>query len=190
MAKTLIATCYFLGAVALQSAAYAHEVAGQPSHVPSEDPNTPPSVQIETEIRQYHVTFIAFPAFPEPDETGTVNLYASRIDTGQPFIGEVTFKMRGDSLFSVREETIGTQQIHGDHFSQDFVFEKAGNYVIRAEFEADGESYSVELPLTIGTPSSLGTIGVVIALLVIGLVSVNLVQRRRMQHIQTATSST
>lgn len=185
MAKELIAACCFLSAVALQSAAWAHDVAGQPSHVLSEDPDTPPSMQMETRIGQYDVTFIAFPAFLKPGETGTVNLYASRIDNGQPFIGAVTFKTREDGLFSSSEEVIGTQQIHGDHYSQDFVFGEDGDYIIRAEFEAGGEPYTVDLPLTIGTPSSLGTIGVVISAILIALVTVNLVQRRRLQHVRT-----
>ena len=186
MAKALIAACCFLAVVALQSTAYAHEVAGQPSHVLSEDPDAPPSVQMQTRIGQFDVTITAFPAFLKPDERGTVNLYASRIDNGQPYAGEVTFKVRDDSLFSNWEQTIGTQQIHDDHFSQDFVFKDEGDYIIRAEFEADGEPYSVDLPLTIGTPLSFGTIGIVGGAILIALVTVNLVQRRRLQHVQTA----
>ena len=186
MAKALIATCCFLFVVALQSTACAHDVAGQPAHVLSEDPDTPPSVQMQTRIGQYHVTYMAFPAFPKPGELGTVNLYASRIDNEQLYSGEVTFKVRDDSLFSSWEQTIGTQQIHDDHYSQNFVFEEDGNYIIRAEFEADGEPYSVDLPLTIGTPLSFGTIGVVSGVILIALVTVNLVQRRRLQHVQAA----
>jgi len=185
MAKDLFVTCCFMAAFALQSSAFAHDVPGKPSHVMSDDPNAPPSLQMESQVGQYHLTLIAFPAFLTPDETGTVNLYAMRVDDGQPFFGEVTFKVRNDSLFSSREETIGTQQIHGDHYSQDFVFEENGDYIIRAEFEADGESHAVDLPLTIGTPSSLGTIGVVIAALLIALIIVNLVQRQRLQRVKT-----
>lgn len=185
MAKELIATWCLVCAFALQSTAHAHEVAGQPTHILSDDPDNPPSVQIETQIGQYHVTFMAFPAFPKPDEPGTVNLYASRIDDGQPFVGEVTFKVRDDRIFSSKEETIGTQYIHDDVYLQGFLFKEVGDYIIRAEFEADGEPYSVDLPLTIGTPSSLGTIGVASIAILIALVTVNLVQRRRLQHTQT-----
>ena len=184
MAKDLFITCCFLLAVALQSSANAHDVPGKPSHVLSDDPNAPPSVQMETQVGRYHLTLIAFPAFLAPGEAGTANLYASRVDDGQPFLGEVTFKVSNDSLFSSREETIGTQQIHGDHYSQNFVFEGNGDYIIRAEFEADGQSHAVGLPLTIGTPSSLGTIGAVIAAILIALVTVNLVQRRRLQRVK------
>jgi len=186
MAKALIAACCFLGVVALQSRAHAHEVAGQPSHVLSEDPDAPPSVQMQTRIGQFDVAITAFPAFLKPDERGMVNLHASRIDDGQPYAGEVTFKVRDDSLFSNWEQTIGTQQTHDDHFSQDFVFKDEGHYIIRAEFEADGEPYNVNLPLTIGTPLSLGTIGAVGGAILIALVTVNLVQRRRLQHVQAA----
>ncbi len=180
MATDLIITCCFLVAAALQSSAYAHEVPGKPSHVLGDDPDAPAAVQIEAESGRYHLTLIAFPAFPKPGEPETVNLQASRIDDGQPFIGEVTFKVRGNGLFS-DEETIGTQKLHGDHYSQELVFEEDGDYVIRAEFEADGASHAVELPLTVGTPSSLGTIGAVGGAILIALVTVNLVQRRRLQ---------
>ncbi len=179
--RNLIFVCCVLVLVALQSFVHAHEVPGKPSHVLSDDPDAPPSLQMETESGRYLLTLTAFPASPKPGQPGTVNLYASRIDDGHPFIGEVTFEARDDGLFSDKQDTIGTQQLHGDHYSQEFVFKEAGDYVLRAEFEADGATHVVELPLTVGTPSSLGTIGAVGGAILIALVTVNLMQRRRLQ---------
>jgi hypothetical protein len=175
--------------VALQSAALAHDVPGQPSHVLSDDPDAPPSVQVETHIGPYHVILMATPASPKPGERGTLILDAARIDDGQPFIGKVTFKALDDSVFSGGEELIGVQYVRDDVYRQGFLFREAGDYRIRAEFEPGGEPFTVELPLTIGTPSRIGTIGAVGFTLLVALVAVNLMQRRRLQRVRTATSS-
>lgn len=190
MAKTLMSFCCFLTAVALQSPAFAHDVPGQPSHVLSEDPDAPPAVQVETHLGPYHVIFVASPAAANPGERGTLTLSASRSDDGQPFIGKVTFKALGDSISSGKEETIGLQYLRDDVYRQSFLFKEAGDYIVRAEFEADGEPYAVDLPLTIGTPSRIGTVGVAGISLLVALVTVNLVQRRRLRHMRAATSST
>ena len=186
MAKKLITACFLLGAVFLQPTALAHDVAGQPTHVLNEDPNAPPAVQVETHTGPYHVNLMASPASPKPDERGTLTLSVYRSENGQPFIGKVTFKALDNSMFFGKAETIGIQYIRDDVYQQSFLFKEAGDYVIRAEFEADGEMHGVGLPLTIGTPSSLGIIGAVITVLLIALVSVNLVQRRRLQQLRAA----
>jgi len=40
----------------------AHHVLGRPSYSLSEDSTTPPSMQVETQIGDYYVTYMAFPA--------------------------------------------------------------------------------------------------------------------------------
>ena len=190
MPNKWVAFLFILTVAALQTAARAHDLPGQPSHVLSEDPDAPPAVQIETHIGAYHVILMASPASPQPDERGTLTLSVFRSDNEEPFVGRVTFKAIADSLFSEQEETIGVQFIRDDVYEQGFLFKEAGDYIIRAEFDIDGQPSAVDLPLTIGRPSSLGTIGVVIALLLIALVAVNMLQRRRLQRMQAAASST
>lgn len=158
---------------------YAHHVLGRPAYSLSADSNTPPSLQVETQIGDYFVTYMAFPAFPKPNEQGRVNLYASRIDNGVPFDGRVTFKVRDDSWFSTNEETLGTQDIDDNVYRQGFMFNKEGNYIITAEFESGGEPYTIDFPLRIGEPAAVGPIGITIAILVSVLIMVNLVQRKR-----------
>jgi len=160
--------------------AQAHHVLGRPSYSLNEDSTTPPSMQVETQIGDYYVTYMAFPAFPSPNEPGRVNLYASRIDNGAPFQGTVTFKVRDDAWFSDKEELLGVQDVDDNVFRQGFEFNKAGNYIVRAEFESGGVPYQIDFPLRIGEPSSFGPLGIAITIILFVLFGVNIVQRKKL----------
>jgi len=127
---------------------------------------------------------MAFPAFPKPNEAGRVNLYATRIDNGATYIGEVTFKVRDDSWFKSEQETLGTQEIDDGVYRQGFEFKRAGDYIITAEFESNGEPYIIDFPLRIGDPVSLGPIGVIVVVVVLVLLGVNITQRKRLRRIK------
>jgi hypothetical protein len=159
--------------------AQAHHVLGRPSYSLNEDSTTPPSMQVETQIGEYYITYMVFPAFPSPNQPGRVNLYASRIDNGMPFQGEVIFKVRTDSLFNNKEELLGVQSVDDNVFRQGFEFHQNGEYIISAEFESSGTPYQIDFPLRIGEPSSLGPIGISIGVIIIILVGVNILQRKR-----------
>ena len=163
---------------------FAHHVLGRPAYSLGADSNTPPSMQIETQIGEYYVTYMAFPAFPKPNQRGRVNLYASRIDNGNTFNGEVIFKVKDDSWFSSKEEILGTQKIDDGVYRQGFVFTKAGAYIITAEFVSDGEPYLIDFPLQIGEPDSIGPLGITVTILIFAIVGVNITQRRRLQRIK------
>lgn len=169
--------CYF-------TIVQAHHVLGRPAYSLGADSNTPPSMQVETQIGEYYVTYMAFPAFPRPNQRGRVNLYASRIDNGNTFNGEVTFKVKDDSWFSSKEEILGTQNIDDGVYRQGFVFSKAGAYIVTAEFQSDGEPYLIDFPLQIGEPDSIGPIGITVVILVLVIVGENVTQRRRLQRIK------
>ena len=163
---------------------FAHHVLGRPSYSLGADSNTPPSMQVETQIGEYYVTYMAYPAFPKPNESGRVNLYASRIDNGNTFNGDVTFKIRDDSWFSSVEETLGTQKIDDGVYRQGFIFSNAGNYIVTAEFQSGGEPYVIDFPLRIGEPSPVGPLGIAVVVIVLVIVTVNITQRRRLQRMK------
>ena len=163
---------------------FAHHVLGRPAYSLGADSNTPPSMQIETQIGEYYVTYMAFPAFPKPNQRGRVNLYASRIDNGNAFNGDIVFKVKDDSWFSSKEEILGTQKIDDGVYRQGFVFTKAGAYIITAEFESDGEPYLIDFPLQIGESDSIGPLGITVAILIFVIVGVNITQRRRLQRVK------
>ncbi len=166
---------FFYGIAVVQ----ANHVLGRTSYSLGEDSNTPPSMQVETQIGDFYVTYMAFPAFPKPNQQGRVNLYASRIDNGLPFDGEVTFKVRNDSWFSSTEETLGTQKIDDNVYRQGFIFKEEGHYIVTAEFESGGEPYQIDFPLRIGEPISVGPIGLTVGILILVLIVVNVMQRKR-----------
>ena len=166
------------------TAVEAHHVLGRPAYSLSEDSNTPPSMQVETQIGDYYVTYMAYPAFPKPNESGRVNLYAARIDNGDSYRGEVTFKVKDDRWFSSKQEILGVQNIDGGVYRQGFVFKEDGDYVITAEFESGGEPYIIDFPLRIGDPFPIGPLGLSVSIIIIALFSVNVMQRRRLQRLQ------
>jgi len=164
------------------SSAQAHHVLGRPSYSLNEDSTTPPSMQVETQIGEYYVTYMVFPAFPSPNQAGRVNLYISRIDNGEPYFGQVTFKVRDDSWFNSKEELLGVQEIDDNVFRQGFEFSEEGEYIIRAEFETADEPYQIDFPLQIGSTSAIGPIGIAIGLIMLTLVTVNLLQRKKLTN--------
>lgn len=173
-----------LSSILLVNHVFAHHVLGRPAYSLGADSNTPPSMQVETQIGEYYVTYMAFPAFPKPNQRGRVNLYASRIDNGNTFNGEVIFKVRDDSWFSSAEEILGTQNIDDGVYRQGFVFSKDGNYIVTAEFESGGEPYIIDFPLRIGEPDSIGPIGISVVIIILVIVGVNITQRRRLQRMK------
>ena len=163
----------------------AHHVLGRPSYSLNEDSNTPPSMEVETQIGDYFVTYMVFPAFPVPKQPGRVNLYATRIDNGEVFDGKVRFSVRNDSWFKSEREELGVQTIDDGVYRQGFVFQEKGDYIITAEFESDGQPYIIDFPLRIGETATIGPIGIAVAVIVIVLVAVNILQRKRMQRLKT-----
>ncbi len=176
----LAAACW----LALADFAAAHHVLGRPSYSLGEDSNTPSSLQAETRIGDYDVTYMVFPAFPKPGNPGRISLYVTRIDDGALYAGEVTFTVREASWLSWiglggGEQKLGVQALDDGVFRQAFSFHETGDYLISAAFDADGEPHVIDFPLRVGPPSRVGPIGIVVGLLAIVLLSVTLIQRRR-----------
>lgn len=158
----------------------AHHVLGRPAYSLNEDSNTPPSMTIETQIGSYFVSAMVYPAFPRPNENGRINFYATHLDTGLPLNTGVTFKVRNDSWFSKDEERLGAQVLDDNVYRQGFVFKKEGNYIITAEFEAEGELYTIDFPLRVGDPFPVGPLGTAVGVIILVLVSVSILQRRKL----------
>ncbi len=182
--KTIFHRLTFLFLALLLSVnAFAHHVLGRPAYSLNEDSNTPPSMQVETQIGNYFVTYMIFPAFPKPGEKGRINIYASRIDSGDTLASPITFLVRDGGWFADRtEEVLGTQDVYDGVYRQGFVFKQDGNYIISAKFEADGEPYNIDFPLQIGESTSMLPIGIALGSIVLVLVAVNIVQRKRLMR--------
>ncbi len=174
---------FLLLALLLSANAFAHHVLGRPAYSLNEDSNTPPSMQVETQIGKYFVTYMIFPAFPKPGEKGRINIYASRIDSGDTLASPITFLVRNDGWFVDKtEEVLGTQDVYDGVYRQGFVFKQNGSYIITAKFEADGEPYSIDFPLQIGESTSMLPVGIALGSIVLVLVAVNIIQRKRLMR--------
>ncbi|WP_171182003.1 hypothetical protein [Ruegeria sp. HKCCD8929] len=171
----------WLGTVA---AVQAHHVLGRPSYSLGEDSNTPSSLQSETQIGNFFVTYMVFPAFPKPGNPGRINLYVTRFGGQELFDGQVTFTVRDDSWasrlgFGREPEVLGRQSLDDGVFRQAFSFHENGSYMIRAAFDADGEPHEIDFPLRVGPPPRIGPIGLTIGILTVVLLTVTVIQRRR-----------
>ncbi len=171
--------------IALPDYVFAHHVLGRPAYSLNESSNTPPSMQVETRIGRYYVTYMVFPAFPKPNERGRINLYIKGIKDGKPFVGNVTFKILNDSWFSSKEEMLGIQPSDDSVYRQGFIFRQAGYYLVRAEFSSHNEPYIIDFPLRIGSPWPIGPIGFMVSFIVLMLLLVNVKIRRRVKQLQT-----
>ncbi|HJP08136.1 MAG TPA: hypothetical protein QF882_11880 [Arenicellales bacterium] len=162
------------------SIGHAHHVLGRPAYSLNEDSNTPPSMQVETQIGDYRVSYMVYPAFPRPNGPGRINLYATHLDTTEPLASVVTFTVREDNwLGSGDQEVIGTQVPDDSVYRQGFIFKEAGDYTITAKFEAGGEPYQVDFPLRVGDSSPVGLLGVLGSILAAVLIGVSVAQRKR-----------
>jgi hypothetical protein len=162
----------------------AHHILGRPAYNLGEDSNTPSSLQTETRIGGFDVTTMVFPAFPQPESPGRISLYVTRVADGSLFDGVVAFTVRDDSWrawfgFGAEELKIGAQRLDDGVFRQSFHFHEAGDYIVSAAFQADGEPHIIDFPLRVGPPSSVGPIGVALAFLAALLLTVSIIQRRR-----------
>lgn len=164
----------------LFSTTYAHHVLGRPAYNLDESSNTPPSMEVETRIGKYIVTYMVFPAFPQPNEPGRINLYTKRIDNGAPFEGRVSFSVQDDSWFGSEPEQLGTREPYDSVFRQRFVFKEPGDYIVTARFVSGGEPYVIDFPLRIGKKSPVGPLGLGVGVVVAVLIGVKLIQRKRL----------
>ncbi|MBF0590321.1 MAG: hypothetical protein HQL53_14465 [Magnetococcales bacterium] len=168
--------------------AQAHHVLGRPSYSLNEDSNTPPTMEVETQIGSYFVTITAFPAFPKPGQLSLIKLYATHLDDDTPFSGPITFSVMDDLLWGGEKEQVGIQQgpIDPDEgvYTQGVVFQEDGDYILNAYFEAGGEPYAIDLPIRIGAPFPYLPLGLSagVVILVLGMVSV--VQRKKRRRMQ------
>jgi hypothetical protein len=172
--------CLAVGLALTWQLAWGHHVLGRPAYALNEDSNTPPAMQLEVWIGDYFVTSMVFPAFPRAGEQARVHLYARHLGNGKPYTGEVRFLVRDDKWFADEPELLGVQPPDDNVFRQGIIFSADGDYIISAEFEADGEPYAIEFPLRIGNPAPVGPLGFALGAIVIVLIGGSVIQRRRL----------
>ena len=165
----------------------AHHVLGRPSYSLNEDSNTPPSMNLETRVGDYFITAMIYPAYPKPNQPGRINLYATHLDSGEPLDAAITFKVRENSWLVERQQKLGAQVLDDNVYRQAFVFQHQGDYIITAEFKVDGETYSIDFPLQVGTGHGYGWLSISITGLILLLIVVSIVKRKSLMRIRLQT---
>lgn len=178
--KKMFQISLFIAATIVSTQVFSHHVLGRPAYSLNEDSNTPPSMNIETQIGNYFVTAMVYPAFPKPKESGRINFYATHLDSGEPLNTGITFTVRDDSWFNSKEEKLGAQVLDDNVYRQGFMFSEEGDYIITAEFTVDGESYTIDFPMRVGDPFPIGPLGIAIAVIILLLIGVSVLQRKRL----------
>ncbi len=193
--KLVILSALIFAAIAqlIAPPARAHHVLGRPSYALNEDSNTPSSMQVETQIGDYFINYMVFPAFPRPNETGRVNLYVRKLDGGIAYNGKINFTVRDNSWaarfgLGSNDEKLGAQVIDDTVYRQGFVFRERGAYIITASFKDGDTPYVIDFPLQVGAPSPVGPIGMAVAAILAVLFGVSIIQRRRAISGQTRNS--
>jgi hypothetical protein len=174
------------------SSALAHHVLGRPAYSLNEDSNTPPAMQIETQLGDYFITMMVYPAFPKPGESSRVNLYATHLDSDLPYLGEVKFSIRDDVLYGkTHSDLLGKQKPDDNIFRQGFVVPHDGEYVVTAEFQANGEPYSIDFPILIGAPNNIMPVVLAgsVLFIIVGGLALRKRKRLRMARAQSAVKA-
>ena len=179
MKQSLQLLLFFVTAL-LSAQALSHHVLGRPAYSLNEDSNTPPSMNIETQVGNYFVTAMVYPAFPKPGEAGRIHFYATHLDNAVPLNTDVTFRVKDDGWFTNQQEKLGAQILDDSVYRQGFIFQQEGNYIITAEFVADNEAYTIDFPMSVGNPQPVGPLGIAVGIIVLVLLTVSIVQRKRL----------
>jgi len=175
-------TAILLAAVTVGTAcpASAHHILGRPSYNVDGDASTPPSISLEVQIGHFNVTMMAFPIQLKARQPVRVKLYATRLDGGKRFDGNVTFSVRDDSWFPATEEVLAVQRMDDNGvYSQGMEFKQDGDYVISAKYEADTEPYVIDFPVTVGNPMPKGFLAGAAGLVAVVLTGISLAKRKR-----------
>jgi hypothetical protein len=168
----------------LSAVVNAHHILGRPAYSLNEDSNTPPSMNLETQIGRYFITAMVYPAFPKPGESGRINFYATHLDNKEALNTDVVFTVRDDSWFKSENETLGAQVLDDNVYRQGFVFSHEGDYIITAKFQAEDEPYSIDFPLRVGNPFPIGLLGSIIGFVLLVLIGVSIFQRKGLARAQ------
>jgi hypothetical protein len=180
--SVVASVCVLMLSVLFVHPSRAHHVLGRPAYSLSEDSNTPPSMQMEAQVGQYLVTMMAFPAFLQPNEAGRIHLYASPLPGAEPLMNPVLFSARSAGVWRRADwQVLGEQKKIDDHvYRQSVQFHAVGDYLIRADFFANGEDHIVDFPIRVGAAPMIGPVGIIFVSVILFLICISLFYFRRL----------
>lgn len=166
-------------------AAHAHHILGIPHYSYDKDYPQTPVLTYKASAGRYQVAMTGYPGVISPGERCSLHLYITDPASGELFDGSVTLSVSEDRLFGDDQTIYGP--IEGQREERIFKFHphfaREADYTVKIFFEADGEPWTIELPLVVGEPGSpwvvLGTVAAGLALFLIFIRAARIKIKRR-----------
>jgi hypothetical protein len=178
------------------TASTAHHILGVPHYAYDEDYPQTPVLTYRAEAGHYEVKTTAYPGEIVAGEPVTLHVYVRDLRTGAPYDGSVTIRIDRKRGLAAPTPVYGPINAELDERIYKFhpVFPVDARYRALLAFRAEGQAWTVELPLVIGEPASpwtmAGWVGAAVALLLfVGRAVAIKARRRRMLASPLGVSS-
>lgn len=119
-----------------------------------------PDLTYRVDAGPYEVTTTARPGILRPGERCVLQVSIRRRETGAPFDGAVRLTVTEDRMIGTDAVVYGPIVVAPEEWGYGFEpwFPSEANYLARVEFEAEGASWRVDLPMVVGEPGSPWTV--------------------------------
>ena len=163
----------------------AHHILGVPHYAYDEEYPQTPVLTYSAEAGDFEVKTTAYPSEIVAGEPVTLHVYVRDSRSGTPYDGTVTMRIDRKRGLAAPAPVYGPINAELDERIYKFhpIFPVDARYRALLAFRADGESWTVELPLVIGEPASpwtiAGWVGAAVAILLFIGRAVAIKARRR-----------
>jgi hypothetical protein len=162
----------------------AHHILGVPHYAYDDDYPQTPVLTYRVDAGAYDVKMTGYPGKVEPGQRCSLHLYVHHKASGEVLDVPITMRVTLDRLLVEDPVVYGPMQARLDERIYKFHphFDEEGEYLVNVQFEADGEPWSIDLPLVVGEPSSplllLGTSVAGLTLLIVALRAIRIKRAR------------
>ena len=192
-----LASLMMLALVIFSSTALAHHILGIPHYAYDEQYPQTPILTYKQNFGPHEITMTGYPGKPTPGEQCAYNVYITRLDTGEPYIGTVTLTVFKDNLLGVDPVIYGPSEAELDQAVYKFHprFDAEANYIARIEFFAEDAPWIIDLPVVVGEPGSpwvvAGSVvgGLLLFIVVIRAIRIKLKRRAKQDPQDEETDS-
>lgn len=191
--KNLIRHLALLALCVVPTVAAAHHILGVPHYAYDERYPQTPVLTYRVEAGRFEIRMTGYPGKIDPGDRATFHVYITRVDGGAPFDGVVTMTAFEERLFGADSIVYGPMEAAIDErvFKFHPRFQNEATYLLRLYFEHEGETWTVDLPMEVGSPGSPWTVVVGVALaiaLFLVVIRAARIKRRRASLVGRASA--